>query len=176
MEINVESPWTAKEEEFVAGMLKPLFIVTGIDRRTGRVESYKNASFSWVGIKDDKPMWSIAGECASYALESIDNIEKMKTAADIKIEMRLPEGKVVVDDNVALISKIAQNRGESISLSWKLPSGIDKTLYVDVLDTGDDNKLKVIDSYTEREISLKSIAKLLVADKYKKITNDFEPC
>lgn len=171
LEINVEAPWTSEDDLFICSSQAPKFIITGTDANTGRKSSYHNATFGWGGANDDVQIWFVGGDSASYCLNTIDSFEKIVSGKSM--ELKLPSGSKTLYDNVELMSEIIKNKGESISMTWKKPSGISHTIYVDILpDTPSDEPPKIIDSYLDKPVSFRSIAKVLSLEG--KNTRDLE--
>lgn len=159
LKINVEPPWTAEELKYLPPSSTPKFKVTGVDASTGQIETYHNVVFDWAGINEDVQSWSLSGHTIGHSLKSIDSIEKVCSGKSI--DLRLPSGIKTIHDNVELMSELIKNKGESISITWKKPSRVDHTIFVDIEHVDPSKPPKLIDSYTEKEISLRSVFKVL---------------
>ena len=72
MIINVDAPHPPSKAVELDGYGR--YTVTGVDAKTGRIESFTNAKFYW-SVDGKRQLWSIAGSAADYALATLDSYE-----------------------------------------------------------------------------------------------------
>lgn len=80
---NVVPPFTNEENEASGYKLEDQrFQVTGICRRTGKQATYHNVKFMW-SLDGSRQIWSLSGDCLSYALKTVDKVELCQRANPI---------------------------------------------------------------------------------------------
>ncbi len=84
MTIKYTPPWPIENDDDKENYTAR-FDLTGVDASTGRIETFKNASFSY-GIITHSPMWTIAGHSADHALSEIHSY--VKTHNYVKTSIR----------------------------------------------------------------------------------------
>lgn len=72
---TISAPHSPEHADLLDG--NTLYAVTGVDARTGRIETYTNCKFYW-SLDGKRQVWSCGGSSLSYALDEIHSYEEMK--------------------------------------------------------------------------------------------------